>query len=48
MLDQAGSKTARRQIIQQLSDGLCFSCDKLATKLVSYQIGDREQKATKL
>ena len=35
----------RRDLIHKYSDGMCGSCDKLATTKIVYDMGDSHQKA---
>lgn len=47
-LDNTGSASMKKRLVSRYSDGLCNTCDNLATKQVNIQSGDRDQKITRI
>ena len=47
-LDNTGLASMKKRLVSRYSDGLCNTCDALATKQVSIQAGDKDQKITRI
>ena len=42
------ASTRRRYLIHEYSDGMCGSCNRLATTQIIYDMSDSQQKATRI